>query len=68
MSRDKILKAKKAGKGITPAQKDYLQVIRDHVEKHGYPPTYRDISELMLTSLNAVAEMVTRLERDGYVA
>ena len=54
--------------GLTPRQRAILAVIRETVEKQGYPPSVREIGEgVGLTSPSSVAHQLTTLERMGYL-
>jgi repressor LexA len=56
------------GSGLTPRQRKVLEVIRDSVERRGYPPSMREIGELVgLTSTSSVAHQLTTLQRKGYL-
>ncbi len=54
--------------GLTPRQRRVLEVIRDCVERRGYPPSMREIGEAVgLTSTSSVAHQLTSLERKGFL-
>jgi repressor LexA len=54
--------------GLTPRQRKVLEVIRDSVERRGYPPSMREIGEAVgLTSTSSVAHQLTALERKGFL-
>jgi repressor LexA len=54
--------------GLTPRQRKVLEVIRDSVERRGYPPSMREIGEAVgLTSTSSVAHQLTSLERKGFL-
>jgi repressor LexA len=54
--------------GLTPRQRKVLDVIRDNVERRGYPPSMREIGESVgLTSPSSVAHQLRVLERKGYL-
>jgi repressor LexA len=54
--------------GLTSRQRKVLEVIRDNVERRGYPPSMREIGEAVgLTSPSSVAHQLTTLERKGYL-
>jgi repressor LexA len=56
------------GAGLTPRQRKVLEVIRDSVERRGYPPSMREIGEQVgLTSTSSVAHQLTTLQRKGYL-
>jgi repressor LexA len=54
--------------GLTPRQRKVLEVIRDSVERRGYPPSMREIGESVgLTSTSSVAHQLSTLERKGFL-
>jgi repressor LexA len=54
--------------GLTPRQRRVLEVIRDSVERRGYPPSMREIGESVgLTSTSSVAHQLSTLERKGFL-
>lgn len=54
--------------GLTPRQRKVLEVIRDWVERHGYPPSVREIGDAVgLTSTSSVHHQLRTLERKGYL-
>jgi repressor LexA len=54
--------------GLTPRQRKVLEVIRDAVEHRGYPPSVREIGELVgLTSTSSVHHQLAALQRKGYL-
>jgi repressor LexA len=54
--------------GLTPRQRKVLEVIRDSVERRGYPPSMREIGEAVgLTSSSSVSHQLATLERKGYL-
>jgi repressor LexA len=56
------------GSGLTRRQRKVLDVIRDAVERRGYPPSLREIGEAVgLTSPSSVAHQLQALQRKGYV-
>ena len=53
-------------RGLTMRQRRVLEVIRDSVERRGYPPSMREIGEAVgLTSTSSVAHQLATLERKG---
>ena len=53
---------------LTWRQRKVLQVIRDSVQKRGYPPSMREIGEAVgLTSTSSVARQLATLQRKGYL-
>ncbi|CAB4705775.1 unannotated protein [freshwater metagenome] len=54
--------------GLTPRQRAILDVIRETVERQGYPPSVREIGEgVGLTSSSSVAHQLGTLEKLGYL-
>ena len=54
--------------GLTPRQRKVLEVIRDSVERRGYPPTVREIGEAVgLTSTSSVSHQLQALQRKGFL-
>ena len=53
---------------LTARQEKVLAVIKESVEKRGYPPSLREIGEAVgLTSPSSVAHQLATLERKGYL-
>jgi len=56
------------GDGLTVRQRRVLEVIRNSVDRRGYPPSLREIGEAVgLTSPSSVAHQLSSLERKGYL-
>ena len=56
------------GDGLTVRQRRVLEVIRNSVDRRGYPPSLREIGEMVgLTSPSSVAHQLSALERKGYL-
>src|SRR5680860_388677 len=54
--------------GLTPRQQRILNVLRESIEKRGYPPSIREIGELVgLTSSSSVAHQLRVLEAKGFI-
>jgi repressor LexA len=54
------------GSGLTPRQRRVLEVIRDSVERRGYPPSMREIGEAVgLTSVSSVSHQLRALQAKG---
>ena len=54
--------------GLTPRQQRILGVIRDSLEDRGYPPSMREIGELVgLTSSSSVSHQLRMLEQKGFL-
>ena len=53
---------------LTPRQRKVLEVIREHVERLGYPPSVREIGDAAgLTSTSSVAHQMRTLEKKGFL-
>lgn len=54
--------------GLTPRQRRILEIIRDAIAGHGYPPSIREICEASgLASSSSVAHQLKALEAKGFV-
>lgn len=54
--------------GLTPRQRKVLEVIRDSVERRGYPPTVREIGEAVgLHSTSSVSHQLSMLQKKGFL-
>ncbi|WP_258805481.1 transcriptional repressor LexA [Pseudarthrobacter sp. NS4] len=59
---------KKAAKGLTPRQKKILETIQRSVNDNGYPPSMREIGDIVgLASLSSVTHQLSQLEKLGYL-
>ena len=54
--------------GLTPRQRKVLEVIRESLDRRGYPPTVREIGEAVgLTSTSSVSHQLTTLQKKGFL-
>ena len=54
--------------GLTPRQRRVLDVIRDALERRGYPPSMREIGKAAgLASPSSVSHQLHALEAKGYI-
>lgn len=54
--------------GLTARQAHVLETIRGAIERHGYPPTLREIGDAVgLTSPSSVSHQLAVLERKGFI-
>src|SRR5689334_22481499 len=70
MSDDNVkeLPDRDRGDGLTVRQRRVLEVIRNSVDRRGYPPSLREIGEAVgLTSPSSVAHQLSALERKGFL-
>jgi SOS-response transcriptional repressor LexA len=55
-------------RGLTEAQQLTLNAVRDYIEKHGIPPSFRDVMRARkLVSTSAVQEAFRRLQAVGAI-
>jgi repressor LexA len=60
--------AEAAADGLTERQRRILDVIRQSVQRRGYPPSVREICEAVgLASTSSVAHQLSTLERKGFL-
>lgn len=58
----------KGSRPLTARQKNILEAISEAIDEHGYPPSMREIGDLVgLASLSSVTHQLTRLEEMGYI-
>jgi repressor LexA len=66
--RPKVTELPDPATGLTRRQQAILDVIRDSVERRGYPPSIREICESAgLASTSSVAHQLSMLERKGFL-
>jgi repressor LexA len=66
--RPKVTELPDPRTGLTRRQQAILDVIRDSVERRGYPPSIREICESAgLASTSSVAHQLAMLERKGFL-
>ena len=66
--RPKVTELPDSVTGLTRRQQAILDVIRDSVERRGYPPSIREICESAgLASTSSVAHQLAMLERKGFL-
>ncbi|HEU5033784.1 MAG TPA: transcriptional repressor LexA, partial [Mycobacteriales bacterium] len=54
--------------GLTPRQQRILNVLRDSIEQRGYPPSIREIGDIVgLASSSSVAHQLRVLEQKGFI-
>ncbi len=54
--------------GLTPRQRKVLDVIRESVERRGFPPTIREIGEAVgLASTSSVSHQLVTLQKKGFL-
>ena len=59
---------RETGDGLTTRQRRVLEVIRNSVDRRGYPPSLREIGEAVgLASPSSVSHQLSALERKGYL-
>ena len=54
---------------LTPAQKNILIFVIDHINREGFPPTFVEVMDgIGYASVNSVQEHFEALERKGYIS
>lgn len=54
---------------LTPRQSEFLEAIKVHIDKVGFPPTLIELAGLIgCSSQNAAAEHVNALKKKGYLS
>ncbi len=62
------LPERESGDGLTVRQRRVLEVIRNSVERRGYPPSMREIGQAVgLASPSSVSHQLAALERKGFL-
>ena len=57
-----------SGDGLTQRQRRVLELIRDSIERRGYPPSVREIGEAVgLSSASSVAHQLSVLQKKGWL-
>ena len=68
MAEIRALPDRERGDGLTVRQRRVLEVIRNSIDRRGYPPSLREIGDSVgLTSPSSVAHQLAALERKGYL-
>lgn len=58
---------RKSGSSAEQTNRLIYQFIREFTDEHGYPPTFREISEQCFITLSAVSKHLTLLEQAGKI-
>ena len=53
--------------GLTESQAKVLQTISDFIDANGYPPTAKEIAEILHITQTSVFEQLSRLEKKRYI-
>ena len=68
MAEIRALPDRERGDGLTVRQRRVLEVIRNSIDRRGYPPSLREIGDSVgLTSPSSVAHQLAALERKGHL-
>ncbi|MGX5358928.1 transcriptional repressor LexA [Kocuria sp. KH4] len=60
--------ARARGRGLSVRQRTILEAIQRSIAEHGYPPSMREIGDLVgLASLSSVTHQLSQLEKLGYL-
>lgn len=53
---------------MTSREKECLDYVREHIRKHGFPPSYEEIAaQLKLTSKSGIFRLLRSLMRQGLI-
>ncbi|EOC0039287.1 LexA family transcriptional regulator [Cronobacter turicensis] len=56
-------------KQLTPRQQEVVGMLADFQKQYGYPPTQKEVAQLMgAASPNAAADMLRKLEKKGAIS
>lgn len=54
---------------ITRRQKEVLEAINQYINRHNYPPAFRDIADMLgLKSSSTVSDLLHKLKNKGYIS
>lgn len=54
---------------LTRRQKEVLEAINQYINKHNYPPAFRDIADMLgLKSSSTVSDLLHKLKNKGYIS
>jgi SOS-response transcriptional repressor LexA len=54
---------------LTKKQMRILALLKDFITQHGYPPSYRELADMMnLISTSTMKQYLDRLREKGYVS
>lgn len=54
---------------LTRRQKEVLEAINQYINKHNYPPVFRDIADmLVIKSSSTVSDLLHKLKNKGYIS
>jgi|GEM_PF-1193485 len=54
-------------KRLTKKQQRFLQIIADYMEKNGYPPTIKELCQILDVSIGTVQQYYFALEKKGVI-
>ncbi|WP_026581011.1 LexA family protein [Bacillus sp. J33] len=54
---------------LSKRQKETLEAINQYINKHNYPPAFRDIADMLgLKSPSTVSDLLHKLKDKGYIS
>lgn len=54
---------------LTKRQKEVLEAINQYINKHNYPPAFRDIGDMLgIKSSSTVSDLLHKLKAKGYIS
>lgn len=54
---------------LTRRQKEVLEAISEYINKHNYPPAFRDIAAMLgIKSSSTISDLLHKLKNKGYIS
>ncbi|MFJ7585649.1 transcriptional regulator [Bacillus cereus] len=54
---------------LTRRQKEVLEAINEYINKHNYPPAFRDIADMLgIKSSSTISDLLHKLKNKGYIS
>lgn len=54
---------------LTRRQKEVLEAINQYINKHNYPPAFRDIADMLgIKSSSTISDLLHKLKDKGYIS
>ncbi|USK46364.1 transcriptional regulator [Cytobacillus oceanisediminis] len=54
---------------LTRRQKEVLEAISEYINKHNYPPAFRDIADMLgIKSSSTISDLLLKLKNKGYIS
>lgn len=54
---------------LTRRQMEVLEAISEYINKHNYPPAFRDIADMLgIKSSSTISDLLHKLKNKGYIS